>query len=90
MREGAALVHPEGIDEYLCEGPFLAVAKAVVPVFFGEPNGVPTEFFFVIASPDPAEHLHILAEICRRIAEENLLEKLREAQSPEEMLTALE
>ncbi len=90
MAEGVALVHPESRDEFLCEGPFVAIAKAAQPVFFGEENGGATDLFFVLASPDNTEHLQLLASICRLIENTDLLTRLREAQTPEEMLAAVQ
>lgn len=90
MAEGIALVHPMDRDEFLCEGPFLAVGHSTVPVFFGEADGVPTDLFFLICSTDPEEHLQILAKLCQAIADGKVLEALRAAETPEEMLAAFQ
>ena len=90
MSEGVALVHPENRDEFLCEEPFVCIAKARTPVFFGEENGKPTDLFFVIAGPDDAQHLRLLSRICQLIATTTLLQKLREAETPEEMFEAIQ
>ena len=90
MAEGVALVHPNRRDEYICEGPFVAIARSERPVFFGEADGIPTDIFFVVSSPDNLEHLHILARVCEILLKSNLLTALREAQSPEEMLAAVQ
>ena len=86
MAEGIALVHPLARDEYICQEPFLAVAHAQNPVFFGEPNGIPTDLFFLLCSPNPEEHLQILAELCQRAETPNFLQGLRNAHTPQEML----
>ncbi|MBR6470909.1 MAG: PTS sugar transporter subunit IIA [Victivallales bacterium] len=90
MAEGVALVHPENRDEYLCEAPFICIAKAQTPVFFGEENGGVTDLFFVIAGPDSELHLRLLAQICQLISSTPLLETLRAATTPEEMLAAVQ
>lgn len=90
MAEGIALVHPQTRDEYTCEAPFIAIAKTQKPVFFGEANGVPTDIFFLICSADPQEHIQILAKLCLAIANTKLLEALRDAETPEEMMAAIE
>lgn len=89
MTEGVALVHPENRDEFLCEDTFVCIAKAQTPVFFGEENGGATDLFFVIAGPDSELHLRLLARICQLIATTPMLERLREATTPEEMLAAI-
>ena len=86
MAEGIALVHPLARDEYICQEPFLAVAQAQNPVFFGAPNGIPTDLFFLLCSPTPEEHLQILAELCQRAETPNFLQGLRNAHTPQEML----
>lgn len=90
MAEGIALVHPQTRDEYTCEAPFIAIAKTSKPVFFGEENGVPTDIFFIVCSPDAQEHIQLLAKLCQAIAKGKLLNALREATSPDEMMAAVE
>jgi mannitol/fructose-specific phosphotransferase system IIA component (Ntr-type) len=89
MAEGVALVHPERRDEYICEAPFIAVARSERPVHFGEADGIPTDIFFVISAPDNTEHLKILSHVCRVIMESGLLDALRNAATPQEMLDAV-
>ncbi len=89
MPEGIALVHPQRRDEYTCEAPFVAIARAAQPSFFGEPDGGLTDLFFVVCSPDSKEHLALLAHICTLIATTPLLERLRAAETAEEMLAAV-
>jgi mannitol/fructose-specific phosphotransferase system IIA component (Ntr-type) len=89
MAEGVALVHPERRDEYICEAPFIAVARTQQPVFFGEAYVIPTDIFFVISAPDNLEHLHILAHVCQIIGNTKLLDELRSAATPDEMMDAI-
>lgn len=90
MAEGIALCHPQTRDEYTCEQPFIAVGKTAKPVFFGEANGVPTDIFFVVCSADSDEHIQMLGKLCTAIAGGKLLEALREAETPEEMMEAMQ
>ncbi len=90
MAEGIALCHPQTRDEYTCEQPFIAVGKTPKPVFFGEANGVPTDLFFVVCSADSAEHIQMLSKLCTAIADGKLLEALRAAETPEEMMAAMQ
>lgn len=89
MAEGVAIVHPQTRDEYICQKPFVAVAKSHVPVFFGEANGVPTDLFFLVCSADPDEHLRLIAEVARKILDPKFLAALRAAESPQELLQTL-
>ena len=88
MAEGIALVHPLTRDEYSCQEPFLAVARSQSPVFFGEPSGIPTDLFFLLCSPNPEEHLFILAQLCQLATQKEFLQTLREATTPQEMMAA--
>lgn len=85
MSAGVALVHPVNHDEFLCEHPFVALARSAQPVFFGDPDGKPTDLFFVVAAPDPDSHLRILARICQIVAGTTLLEDLRNAEDAQAM-----
>ncbi len=88
MAEGIALVHPLTRDEYTCQEPFLAVAHSQTPVFFGEPSGIPTDLFFLLCSPDPQEHLQLLAQLCQLATHKTFLPALRQATTPQEMMAA--
>lgn len=89
MAEGIALVHPQKRDEYTCVEPFVAIAKSQTPVFFGEPNGVPTDIFFLICSPDSTEHIQILGKVCQKAANPRFLGSIRNASTPNEMMDAV-
>lgn len=89
MAEGVALVHPEQRDEYICEAPFIALGRTAQPIFFGNQDGVATDLFFVIAGPDNAFHLGLLARLCQLISTTPLLQLLREATDENDMYEAL-
>lgn len=85
---GVAFVHPCSRDEYLFEDSFICLARSAQPVFFGEAHGKSSDIFFVIACRDEI-HLPILGCLGRLVSAGDLLEQLRAAESPEQMLQAL-
>ena len=89
MDNGAALVHPAERDEYLFEAPFICLARAARPVFFGEINGQPTDLFFLIGCEDSDLHVKILGKLCLLFNETSLLADLRMAEDADEMRAAL-
>ena len=56
---------------------------------FGAPDGRLTDLFFLIASQDDRHHLHLLARLCRMLADEDFLGHLREAESAKAMIELL-
>jgi excisionase family DNA binding protein len=86
---GVALVHPASRDEYLFEESFVCIAKSTQSIFFGEENGGSTDLFFLIACKDE-EHLPVLGCLGKMIMKTTLLEELRDAESPKEILTILQ
>ncbi len=89
MVGGVAICHPENRDEFLCEAPFIAIARSERPIFFGAPNGEPTDIFFVVAGPDDDLHLRIIAQLCEKLITTDMITRLREASSPEEMMDVI-
>lgn len=89
MDNGIALVHPAERQEFMFEAPFLCLARAEHPIFFGEINGIPTDLFFLVACEDSNLHVKMLGKICLLCAETPLLSELRQAESPEKMLESL-
>ncbi|NLF93099.1 MAG: PTS transporter subunit EIIA [Oligosphaeraceae bacterium] len=86
---GVALVHPQSRDEFLFEESFICLAKARNPVFFGEANGLPSDIFFLLACKDDI-HLQVLAALSSLLITTGLIQNLRCAETPTEMLAALE
>ena len=84
-----ALLHPRYHDPYLFEETFIAYARAVRPVFFGAGDGEATRHFFLIASTDHAEHLHILARLAMLAHGSALVEMLDNATDAAEVITAI-
>lgn len=85
---GVALVHPQSRDEFLFEESFICLGKAQTPVFFGEANGLTTDIFFLLACKDDI-HLQVLSALSSILVTTNLINDLRSAETPAEMLTAL-
>jgi mannitol/fructose-specific phosphotransferase system IIA component (Ntr-type) len=71
---------------YAIAEPILAVARTTQGIVFGAPDGRLTDLFFLTASQDDRHHLHILARLCRMLYEEVFVDRLREAETPQEML----
>lgn len=86
---GVAFLHPRYHDPFLFQETFLALGRAVRPVFFGAQDGTGTDLFFLICCTDHALHLHILARLCLLAHGTSLLENLRAAPDAEAMHAAL-
>ena len=86
---GVAFLHPRYHDPYLFQETFLALGRAVRPVFFGAQDGTGTDLFFLICCTDHTLHLHILARLCLLAHGTALLPALREAADAEAMHAAL-
>lgn len=65
----------------------LLVATAAEPIPFGPPETEPVDLLFTLLSPRgrEAEHIRLLARICRLVRHPGFLEGLRSAQGPEEL-----
>ena len=85
---GAAFLHPRYHDPYLFEDSFVAVGRAVRPVFFGSQDGEGTDIFFLICCTDHTLHLHILARLCLLAHGTALLDDFRAAATAEEIRMA--
>jgi len=61
------------------------------PIEYGAPDGVGTDVYFVITSPpsDRRVHLMLLSSVARLMQQTELLSRLREAKSTEELMEAL-
>lgn len=87
--EGVALLHPRFHDPYLFEESFIAYGRSVRPIFFGAADGEATRHFFLIASTDHEQHLHILARLAILAHGTDLMERLDAAETPEEIIGAI-
>jgi mannitol/fructose-specific phosphotransferase system IIA component (Ntr-type) len=79
MPGGFALPHPRVPDPYLFESSFIIVGRTLQEIFFGAPDGQPTNLFFLICCQDDRLHLHTLARICLITQKTSILAQLRQA-----------
>ena len=87
--EGVALLHPRTRDPYLFEESFIAYGRSVRPIFFGAADGEATRHFFLIASTDHEQHLHILARLAILAHGTDLMERLDAVETPEEAIAVI-
>ena len=85
---GIALPHPHHPDPYLIMEPFMLVARARKPIWFGAGDDAPTDLFCLICCGEHMRHLHVLARLCMMIRETPFLEEARAAETPEVFLEA--
>lgn len=85
---GIALPHPHHQDPYLIMEPFMLIARARKPVWFGAEDDAATDLFCLICCGENMRHLHVLARLCMMIRDTEFLTILREAESPEALVEA--
>ena len=86
---GVALLHPRFHDPYLFEDSFIAYGRSTRPIFFGASDGEATRHFFLIASTDHEQHLHILARLAILAHGTDLMERLDAVETPEDVIAAI-
>ena len=88
LGEGVAVPHAviPTLEEIL-----LVVATAREPLLFGPPDASPVDLLFTLLSPPgrEAEHIKLLARICRLVRHPGSLEELRAAPGPQELFEAI-
>lgn len=88
LGHGMALPHTtlEGLSE-----PILLVALSPDPIPFGPDDAEPVRIFFVLLSPPnrEAEHIKLLARICRLVRHEHFVDDLLGAPSAEQALAVI-
>lgn len=85
---GIALLHPHHQDPYLISDPFMVIARAQRPVFFGAEDDTATDIFCLICCGEHLRHLHVLARLCMMIRETDLLERIRSAEDEQTVCEA--
>ncbi|MEI7908238.1 MAG: PTS sugar transporter subunit IIA [Verrucomicrobiota bacterium] len=88
MPGGVALLHPRRPIPAVIQRQFLCFLRSARPVNFGAEDGEGTSIFFLLCAPDDRSHLHGLARLAR-ILHGGGLEKLKSANSAEDVLAAL-
>lgn len=86
---GLALLHCRNHDEYRFEGSFLVLGRTVQAIPFGAPDGRATRFFFLMCAQEEQLHLHMLARLCLMAQNTNMVERLWECTTAEEMYHAI-
>ncbi len=87
---GVAFLHARFHDPYMVQESFLALGRAVKPVFFGSQDGQGTDLFFLICCTDHVLHLQVLARLCLLAHGTHLLQHLREAPDENAMFASFE
>jgi PTS system nitrogen regulatory IIA component len=89
LEQGVAVPHAvlPSLSEVL-----LLVALATRPIPFGPPDTEGVDLFFVLLSPPgrEAEHIKLLARICRLVRHPGFLEELRAASGAAELFEAIQ
>ena len=85
LENGVALLHPRRPRPSFFGEPFLVLGVTSSGIPFGGPRGCLTDIFFLIASPDEAFHLRVLARLSRLVHLGELLQGIREAENPNEV-----
>lgn len=86
---GIALPHPHHPAPYLVMEPFILVARARKPIWFGAEDDSPTDIFCLVCCDENMRHLHVLARLCMMIRDTDILTSLRSATTPDEAVEAL-
>lgn len=77
MPGGIALLHTRTRHPYMFTTSFLAVGKSVQKIYFGAPDGEPTDIFFLCCCKEDQLHLHTLARVCMLAHENEFISQLR-------------
>ena len=86
---GVAIPHPNRkLQIELFSDPFICIAKLEQPIFYGSSalHNEKTDIFFLVCCMDSDLHLKLLQRICVLCAETSLVQDLRDATSPSEMM----
>jgi len=89
LEGGLAIPHPRRPMPYVSATPLLVVAHTSQGIGFGAADGGLTDLFFLTCSPDDRHHLHVLARLCRLLRDPRLADDLRQAASPEQIISRL-
>lgn len=87
LPSGVGLLHPSQALPYALAEPVIAVARTQGPVMFDQHTHA--DLFFLCAAQDESHHLHIMTRLCRLLQDPDLIEQLKEAQTPLDMRDAI-
>jgi excisionase family DNA binding protein len=82
---GIAILHTRSRHPYMFTESFLAVGKSIQKIYFGAPDGEPTDIFFLSCCKEDQLHLHTLARVCMLARENEFLESLRQAEDADQI-----
>ncbi len=82
LGNGVALLHPRRPMPNIMGDPFLALGITSSGIPFGGPRGCLTDIFFLIGSTNETVHLRVLARLSRLLQRDELLDNLRNAETP--------
>lgn len=86
LGNGVALLHPRRPLPAIIGDPFLALGVTTTGIPFGGPRGCLTDIFFLIGSTSESVHLRVLARLSRLIQQPELLDNVRDAGTPGDVL----
>lgn len=88
LESGVALLHPRRPQTSILADSVLALGICAAPIPFSD-AGQMTDIFFLICSYDDRSHLRILARLSRIIARNEVVDRIRSAASPREVIELL-
>jgi nitrogen PTS system EIIA component len=86
---GVALPHPRHPLPHDIDSSFVVAGLTPSAIPFGAHDGSLTRLFFLICCKDDRTHLHVLARLGRMLQERRDIERLMDAQTPDELRTIL-
>lgn len=89
MEDGLAIPHPRRPQQYIIAEPILVFGRPSTSIAFGAPDGKMSDLFFMVCTDDDQHHLHILARLCRICHQKGVLDALREADYPDEVISII-
>ncbi len=89
MEGGIAIPHPRRPQQYTIAEPILVIARSTQAIGFGAPDRLLTDLFFMTCSQDDKHHLEVLARLCRMLNDKLLAHKIRDAESPQDVLNLM-
>jgi mannitol/fructose-specific phosphotransferase system IIA component (Ntr-type) len=87
LPSGVGLLHPTQALPYALAEPVIVVAKTRGQVMFNQ--YARTDLFFLCAAQDESHHLHILARLCRLLQDQDLIDQLKQAETPLDIKEAI-
>jgi len=90
MDNGVAIPHPRRPLPNALGESIVVFGRTLSGIPFGGPRGALSDLFFLVCCRDDRTHLRVLARIARLCMRADVLERLRQADTPEESYRVLE